>query len=75
MGIEAEDLQKPGTLVTVAEAAAILRVSKSSLHKWRCAGSGPKYIKIGSRVRYRAADLANFVERHSRSSTSEILAP
>jgi hypothetical protein len=57
-------------LLTVGEAAAILRCSVSSLNKWRLRGSGPKFLYVGRRVRYRAADLAAFIAASTRFSTS-----
>lgn len=58
-------------LLTVEEAALFLRYSASGLNKWRGSGAGPRYIRINGRVRYRASDLAAFVENKSRMSTSE----
>lgn len=51
------------TLLTAAEAAAFLRVSTHTLENQRCTGTGPDWIKLpNGRVRYRAADLAAWVE-------------
>jgi hypothetical protein len=58
-------------LLTVHEAAAILRCSPHSLNKWRLTGAGPAFIYVGSRVRYRRADLAEFVAASTRRSTSD----
>ena len=57
-------------LLTVDEAAAILRCSKASLDKWRLTGKGPAFIYVGRRVRYRRADLAAFIAASTRFSTS-----
>ena len=43
-------------LLTVQEVAAQLRCSVSSLNKWRLTGNGPRFVYVGARVRYRAAD-------------------
>ena len=59
-----------GAFLTVPEVAALLRCSKSSLDKWRLNGAGPKFVKVGSRIRYRAVDVAEFVAAQTRSSTS-----
>jgi excisionase family DNA binding protein len=59
-------------LLTVAETAEFLRCSVSSLNKWRVSGRGPRFVRIGTRVRYRATDVAAFIERETRASTSEI---
>jgi predicted DNA-binding transcriptional regulator AlpA len=58
-------------LLTVKEVAAALRCSASCLNKWRVAGAGPKFVRVGSRVRYRPADIASFVRDCTRTSTSE----
>src|SRR5215831_17018568 len=39
-------------LLTVHETAALLRCSVHSLNKWRLTGSGPRFVRVGSRVRY-----------------------
>ena len=32
-------------------------VRPSTLNAWRFAGKGPKYLKLGSKIRYRISDL------------------
>jgi excisionase family DNA binding protein len=59
-----------GAFLTVPEVAALLRCSKSSLDKWRIKGGGPKFVRVGSRIRYRALDVAEFVAAQTRSSTA-----
>jgi excisionase family DNA binding protein len=48
-------------LVTEGEAASLLRVSLTSVRRWRREGCGPVYRKIGRSVRYRRDDLADFI--------------
>jgi excisionase family DNA binding protein len=48
-------------LLTEGEAATLLRVSLTSVRRWRREGRGPVYRKIGRSVRYRRDDLADFV--------------
>ena len=48
-------------LITEGEAASLLRVSLTSLRRWRREGRGPVYRKIGRTVRYRPEDLADFI--------------
>src|SRR5215831_18668940 len=58
-------------LLTVPEAAAYLRVSKSLLDKWRSIGGGPPYIRVAAwSIRYRVQDLLLFVEQRKRISTA-----
>ena len=49
------------SLVTEGEAASLLRVSLTSVRRWRREGRGPVYRKIGRSVRYRREDLADFI--------------
>jgi hypothetical protein len=58
-------------LLTVNEAAEILRCSKASLDKWRLNGAGPAFIYVGRRVRYARTALADFIVRSTRRSTSD----
>jgi predicted site-specific integrase-resolvase len=59
----------PEPLITEGEAAGILRVSLTSLRRWRRQGSGPIYRKLGRTVRYRPNDLSDFVASAGRMST------
>lgn len=57
----------PGTrdtppVLTPHEAAAYLRVGYSTMKRWRHNGEGPRYAKVGKAVRYRAADLDDYME-------------
>ena len=56
-------------LITEGEAAALLRVSLTSLRRWRREGRGPVYRKLGRTVRYRPGDLADFVGSALRRET------
>ena len=53
------------------EAAHILGLSVRTLERHRLAGTGPRYVRLGRLVRYRPQDLAEFVDRNLRGSTSE----
>ncbi|CAN0578270.1 unnamed protein product [Ectocarpus sp. 12 AP-2014] len=60
-------------LLTTAEAAKFLGVSKAFLERDRWAGARVPFIKVGSRaVRYRLSDLNEYVEKQVRLSTSEV---
>jgi excisionase family DNA binding protein len=51
------------TLLTEAEAAPLLRVSRGTLRIWRCTKRYPlRFVKIGSKVFYREEDLQKFIE-------------
>jgi len=59
-------------LLTTAQAAAHLGVSKAFLERDRWAGARIPFIRVGSRaVRYRVEDLEAYLESRIRHSTSE----
>jgi excisionase family DNA binding protein len=45
------------TLMTEVELSERLNVSLASLRRWRLEGRGPRFVKVGSLVRYRPEDL------------------
>jgi len=49
-------------LVGNDEAAQYIGISKTTLPRWRWAGCGPAYLKIGKRILYRLEDLDAFLE-------------
>jgi len=67
--------QSLGPFLTVTEVAQLLRCSASSLNKWRLIGRGPRFVRVGSRIRYRPADIAAFVAEQTRASTSSEAPP
>ena len=66
-----DQLDARATTVSPVEAAERLGVERSTLDNWRWKGGGPRYLKVGGRVRYRLADLADWLDAQSRSSTSD----
>jgi len=58
-------------LLTQREYASIRRCSERTIERERASGTGCRYIKIGRGVRYKRADLLDFIERHARRNTSE----
>jgi excisionase family DNA binding protein len=48
-------------LLTESEVAQLMQVSLARLRKWRVEKRGPRFIKIGSLVRYRSADLQQWL--------------
>jgi hypothetical protein len=51
--------------------AKIRNCSERTIERERVTGTGCRYIKIGRGVRYKRADVLNFIELHARHSTSE----
>ena len=48
-------------LLTTAEYADLARVSPETVRHWRKTSYGPKGVRVGRHVRYRAADVAAFL--------------
>jgi hypothetical protein len=61
-------------LKSVFETATITGLAVSTLNKWRLAGRGPKFVKLGKRVLYRDEDIESFIAAGSRTSTSQEVA-
>ena len=60
-----DQTQPNDDLLTINEAAAILRTPVATLRYWRHLGIGPRSFKIGRRVVYRADDLHTWItEQH-----------
>ena len=54
-------------LLTGKQAAAYLNLKPETLTKWRWAGKGPNYYRVGGAVRYSVADLEAFIQPEVRS--------
>ena len=55
-----------GELIDGEETAAKLGVTTGTLSNWRCSGlGGPKYVKVGRRVRYRVRDIEDYLDRQT----------
>lgn len=59
----------PDALLTTAEVARMLGISKWQLAFWRMRGGqgGPAFIKVGRMVRYQRRDVLSFVRKHRRA--------
>lgn len=57
-------------LLTEAATAEYLSVSIRTVQAWRLRGGGPLYVKLGKSVRYRPADLEQWVEQNLTANTS-----
>ena len=53
-------------LLTESELAALLKVCRRQLYKWRIAGLIPSF-KLGRAVRFRASEVLAALERHRAS--------
>ncbi len=62
----------PGNrLLNEHEAAYALGLKVATLRRWRWAGKPPRFLKIGSAVRYDPDELADFLEAARRTSTTD----
>ncbi len=52
------------------DAAVLLGLSPKTLSRWRWAGRGPQFLKLGGAVRYQRSDLEVFLAASARRSTS-----
>ena len=60
----------PAELLTIDEAALLLRAPVATLRYWRHLGTGPRSFRLGRRVLYRRDDLQAWVEEQvGRSAT------
>lgn len=54
-----------------SETADYVRLSKTTLERFRLTGEGPPFLKLGGAVRYRQSDLDAWLESRLTHSTSE----
>jgi excisionase family DNA binding protein len=64
-----DDPAREPELLTITEAAELLRAPVATLRYWRHRGTGPRSFRLGRRVLYRRDDLQAWVEeRWGRSA-------
>lgn len=65
-----------GALETMStkQAGRLLGLSHRTLEDWRLKGLGPRFLKLGRRVRYRLADIAAYQDGCTFANTGEALA-
>jgi excisionase family DNA binding protein len=49
-------------LLTITEAAELLRAPVATLRYWRHLGTGPRSFRLGRRVLYRSDDVRSWIE-------------
>jgi excisionase family DNA binding protein len=52
-------------LLTITEAAEVLRAPVATLRYWRHRGTGPTSFRLGRRVLYRRDDLRTWIDAHA----------
>ena len=50
-------------LLKEGEVASWLNIRLATLRRWRFEGRGPKFLKLGSAVRYRSADVQEWLQK------------
>lgn len=58
-------------LLTPKQVAEFAQLSEQTLAHFRCAGTGPPYLKFGGAVRYREEDLHRWIEDRVRENQRE----
>ena len=62
-------------LFTTIQLAEVLDTNPGTLSNWRTTGIGPRFIKVGSHVRYREIDVEEWLDSHSAVKTAEAGVP
>jgi len=72
LNLAAKELRTQRPLVlSTKQAAETIGISTSTLAKFRLAGEGPKYSKLGRRVFYEEAELRKWISENQHASTDE----
>lgn len=66
MGIEEQ-------LIDQRAMSRMIGITTKTAETWRTRGFGPKFVKIGSLVKYRKSDISAWVDRRTVNSTSQKL--
>jgi predicted DNA-binding transcriptional regulator AlpA len=65
---QTNDVSNGSELLDEGRLATQLDVSRATLQSWRYAGKGPRYIKIGRLIRYRATDVDAYLRAQTRGA-------
>jgi predicted DNA-binding transcriptional regulator AlpA len=60
-----------GCLLNERQAADLLNIRVPTLRRWRWAGKGPRFLKLGGAVRYEPSELEDFIASARRASTAD----
>jgi predicted DNA-binding transcriptional regulator AlpA len=59
-------------ILTITEAAGVVRAPVATLRYWRHLGMGPRSFRIGRRVVYRRADVDEWISAQLEQTRSDI---
>ena len=62
---------RPAELLTIAEAALLLRAPVATLRYWRHLGTGPHGFRLGRRVVYQRADVTAWLVEQAEAGRAE----
>jgi hypothetical protein len=62
-------------LATSQEVADYCGLAEGSLRRFRIEGRGPRYVKVGGRIRYRWTDVEAWLDEHEQVPRYEAAAP
>ena len=62
--------EPPAELLTITEAAQLLRAPVATLRYWRHLGTGPHSFRLGRRVLYRREDLHAWIDTQHRQDSA-----
>jgi predicted DNA-binding transcriptional regulator AlpA len=69
--LERMAMQTSRNLLKTAEVSVRLKISQSTLAKWRVLGKGPEFVKLGTAVRYDESVIDQLAAQSTRRSTSD----
>jgi len=61
----------PGKLYDAALVEEVLDTPQTTLANWRYRGGGPKFLKLGRRVKYRGQDILDYIESNTFGNTAQ----
>ena len=63
--------QDDSTLIRAEELPGYIGIAQQTLARWRSEGQGPKFIKVGRRVAYRAGDVRAWLHDRTYAHTAQ----
>ncbi|MCP5246083.1 MAG: helix-turn-helix domain-containing protein [Burkholderiales bacterium] len=58
--------------LTEAQLAERWSISRKTLQAWRLRGGGPRFVRIGSAIRYMLSDITAYEAANTHSSTTSV---
>ena len=66
---EINTTEKELVLLSTKAVSNIIGAKPQTIARWRCEGSGPEFVKVGSLVRYMMKDIESWIEQQKRNNT------